>query len=344
MVAKIEGGTRRVTALELSDIAAALRIRMSTLLEEPLPALVAHRSTQDLDISDSRIDALLARLADEVEFVASLEVDELGLTGADLVDRMKIVPPSSQAQAEELASHARTLMGLQADDPIHRLADAVGELGLFAFSLNMGPDSADAGIILLRRGAVSLVNSYMKVGRRRLALAHELGHYLVADDYTVDWRVDDHAHDRIPMESRLDRFARALLLPGTALATHWRELTETHGERSAAILVASKFRVDMSTLAARLRELSLADGETATAVRAFRTTQADLIELDLHIPLEEMQLTTVPGRFARTVLRLVRDERISGERAVDLLLNTISEAELPDPRSRRPDEIWKFVS
>ena len=75
-----------------------------------------------------------------------------------------------------------------AEQPIRRLTDAVSGIGLLAFSRDVGKDTADAGTILLRRGGVSLINSHMKVGRRRLALAHELGHYLVADDYTVDGR------------------------------------------------------------------------------------------------------------------------------------------------------------
>jgi transcriptional regulator with XRE-family HTH domain len=35
IVNKIEGGIRKVTALELSDIAAAIGVRMSTFFEEP---------------------------------------------------------------------------------------------------------------------------------------------------------------------------------------------------------------------------------------------------------------------------------------------------------------------
>ena len=66
----------------------------------------------------------------------------------------------------------------------------------------------------MREGGVCLVNSHNKVGRRRLALAHELGHYLLQDEYTVDWRVTDGG---VGLESRLDRFARALLLPAQGL-------------------------------------------------------------------------------------------------------------------------------
>ncbi|MFF5264335.1 helix-turn-helix domain-containing protein [Actinomadura viridis] len=344
VVNKLESGVRKVTALELSDIAGVLGVRMSSFFEEPVPALVSHRSSQGLDTTDSNIDALLAKFAGEIEFIASLGVDELGLDTADRVGEADITPPSTNAEAEALALKARELMGLPEEDPIQRLSDSVGTIGLLAFSHDIGKDSADAGTILLPHGGVSLVNSHMKIGRRRLALAHELGHYLISDDYTVDWRVDDRTDNSVPMESRLDRFARALLLPEAALMRHWNEYVERYEEHGAAILIASDFRVDMATLAKRLKELELADGQVTNSIRGYRTTQADIIEMNLHVPLEELQGTTVPRPFARAVLRLVRDERISRERALDLLQNTLDEEDLPPLRERRSDEIWKFVS
>ncbi|WP_433209746.1 ImmA/IrrE family metallo-endopeptidase [Dactylosporangium sp. CS-047395] len=341
---RIESGGRKVTALELSDIAAAVGVRMSTFFEDPVPALVEHRSSQGLDTADSQIDALLAALAGEVEFVAGLGVTELGLDAADPVRAAGLAPPSTSAAAEALAARARDLMSLPPHGPIHRLSDSVAEIGLLVFSRDIGKDTADAGTVLLTRGGVSLVNSHMKVGRRRLALAHELGHYLIADAYTVDWRVADHPDHAVPMESRLDRFARALLLPAAGITQQWRASVDRHGERTAAVLLASEFRVDMATLATRLKELTLVSGEVAAAVRNYRTTRADLVEMNLYVPLEELEETTVPGRFARAVLRLVRDERVSRERALEMLQGTFDEADLPPMRPRRPDEIWTFVS
>lgn len=344
VVNKIENGVRKVTALELSDIAAAVGVRMSTFFQEPVAALVAHRSSQGLDTADSQIDALLAKLASEVEFVASLGGDELGLEAADSVSGAGITRPSNNAEAEALAVKARSLMALTAEEPIHQLSESVAGIGLLAFSCDVGKDTADAGTILLPRGGVSLVNSHMKVGRRRLALAHELGHYLIADAYTVDWRVADHPDHAVPMESRLDRFARALLLPEAAFTRHWREHVARLGQRSAAILLASIFQVDMATLATRLKELGLADGETVSSVRRYRTEKHDIVEMNLRVPLEELEGTAVPRPFARAVLRLVENERISRERALDLLQGTFEDSDLPSVRERRPDEIWTFVS
>lgn len=79
-------------------------------------------------------------------------------------------------------------------------------------------------------------------------------------------------------------------------------------------------------------------------MRSHRTTRADILELDLYVPVEEMAGTTVPRTYEKAVLRLVEHERISRERALDLLLGTLNDDDLPAPRTRREDEIWKFVS
>ncbi|MBT2514683.1 ImmA/IrrE family metallo-endopeptidase [Arthrobacter sp. ISL-30] len=341
---KIESGTRKVTALELSDIAAAIGVRMSTFFADPLPALVSHRSSQGLDTVDSQIDSLLARLADDVEFVASLGMKELGIDSAEKLPDGGFPLPATGAESEKLAKTARNLMDLSPDEPIVNLTKSVAGIGLLAFSRNIGSDTADAGTILLRKGGVSLINSSMKIGRRRLALAHELGHYLVADDYTVDWRVSGAQAEDSANESKIERFARALLLPETAVKDSWKEIIETSDERSAAIRLGNKFRVDMGTLATRLRELGIVGSQDEASIRQTRTTQLDMIEMDLHVPLEELAATSVPAPFTLAVVGLVRTERISKERALELLQETIDEADLPTPRKRRPEEIWSFVS
>ncbi|MFN3690472.1 MAG: helix-turn-helix domain-containing protein [Fimbriimonadales bacterium] len=344
VVNKIESGVRKVTALELSEIAVALGARMTSFFEDPTPALVSHRSSQGLDTVDSKIDASLATLAGDVELLQDLGASELHFDAVARVEAASISHPQSNVEADSLAALARKLMNLDADGPISVLTDAVERVGLLAFSSDIGPDTADAGTILLRHGGVCLVNSHAKVGRRRLALAHELGHYLVADEYTVDWRVDNHSDQSVPLESRLDRFARALLLPAIPVVALWRRYIEQADDRTAAVRLASVFRVDMATLARRLRELGEVDGEVAARVRLARTKQADIVEFGLHLPIEELSATSVPRAYALAVLRLVREERISRERALDLLKGTFSESDLPAVRERRPDEIWNFVA
>ncbi len=336
-VNKIECGIRRVSALELSDIAASLGVTMSSFFVEPIPALVSHRSGQGLDTADSKIDKLLARIAADVEFVSELAPGELALPGDGLAPSP---PPGTSSDADALAAAARTMLNLADTEPVHDLVGKAAEIGLLIFSVDLGVDTADAGTILLRRGGVSLVNSHNKVGRRRLAAAHELGHYLIADEYTVDWRVADRQGGDI--EARLDRFARALLLPECGLRAAWAEY-ESRELREAAVLLASKFRVDMATLARRLKELDLVSGEDAASIRSVTTTRADIVEYGLVVSVD-LEGTSLPVSYQKAILRAYRDEQISQERALELLHGTFTECDLPPRRKRREDEIWNFVS
>lgn len=341
-VNKIEGGIRKVTALELSEIARALGVRMSTFFAEPIPALVSHRSANGLEVVDSNIDRLIADLATDVELLQSLAPAELGLAGLD--ERIADVPlprPETMTEAETLASTARRFFGVEDDGPLRDLVELVSAVGLLPFAVDLGPDTADAGTILLRQGGVSLINSHNKVGRRRLALAHELGHYLIADDYTIDWRVaDQHGGD---IEARLDRFARALLLPERGVREAWTRLIETYELREVAVQIGSEYRVDMATLARRLQELGIIDSDQAATVRAVTTTQADIVDYGLLVPSDlEGHSLAVP--YQRAVLRAFRDERISRERALELLRGTFEDEDLPSRRMRREDELWNFVS
>lgn len=333
-VNKIESGVRKVTALELARIAAALSMRMARLFEEPIPAVVSHRSSRGLDTVDSQVDKLLEELAYEVEFVQSLDHSLLQPS----VEFDDIERPHSVDDAEALAVRARGWLELSPHDPALRLPDLTAEFGLWAFSVDFGPDTADAGMVLLRNGGVALVNSYNKVGRRRLALAHELGHFLVQDDYTVDWRVSDPGNG---IESRLDRFARAFLLPASGLSSFWTVQLESLGVRDAAVVTASRFQVDMSTLARRLEELQL-EGDTSI-VRSTHTVQADIIEYGLNIP-DDLRETSLPRRYQKAVLALYRGERISVERALELLRGTLDDTDLPPRRPRVDGELWNFVS
>ena len=155
------------------------------------------------------------------------------------------------------------MLGYDAGEPAIDLADRAADLGLLVFSLELGDDAADGASILLSRGGVAVVNGSRPLGRRCLTLAHELGHFLFADEFSTDWSVvEDPASKR---EARIDRFARAVLLPEPALRTAWQRDQDT---RTRAVLVASEYRVDMSTLSHRLAELGVATAKEAVVVRS----------------------------------------------------------------------------
>lgn len=330
---KLETGGRGVSALELARIAEALDERIEWFLEDAPPALVSRRNMQEAGAPSPPIDQFVERIARNVEFLVSH-------TQLELPQPEPLRRPASNAAADDAATEARALLGLNDAEPVRDLGALVERVGLLAFSLEL-EDAADGASILLARGGIALVNGSLHVGRRRLTLAHELGHYLFADDYTIDWHSDD--TNPSTRESRIDRFARALLLPEAGVAPLWTESRDREGMRIAAVMMASEYRVDMSTLARRLQDLRLVTGGEAQRVREVRTGKADIIELNLLVP-EELRPPTLPASVIAAVLSLYRSEVVSAARALDLLLDTWDETDLPELSTLPESAIWKFVS
>lgn len=336
-LAKIELGQRRVSALELARLAGEVGTRIEWLLREGPPSIVSRRNSREPGMPNPPVDDMAERIAREVEFAA--EHDERFRLRHIATHGM----PTSGQEAEALAETARRLLGFEPSDPCTHLSTAAARIGLLVFSLDLGADSADAATVLLPEGGIALINGALPVGRRRLALAHELGHYLVADEYTVDWKVAE-AQDEHSRERLFDRFARALLLPAAAVRADWERFAADPdgGMRTAAVRIASAYRVDMSTLARRLGELGVVRSADADRIRSIRTTRADIVELDL-VVADELAPPELPREYERSVLRLFRAESVSAERALDLLLDTWTEDALPALPRRAEDELWQFL-
>lgn len=331
-LSKIERGTRRISALELLDLSRALGISMDSLFRDPIPAIVSHRSSHGLSTADSAIDKILDSIASGVEFVDSE-------TGFLPEPPEAFHSPSCPEEAEAMAAKARALLGESTSEPLTGLGEALDRIGLLIFSKDIGADSADAGLIMLRKGAVGFVNSSAKPGRRRLAAAHEFGHFLLADDYVIDHKIA--GVDETRLEGLIDRFARALLLP-PKIETLWRSLRSEKGDRSAAVIMASMYRVDMSTLAHRLRDLELISFPEMNDIREYRTTQADIVEFGL-LNTEEFGDTTLPRSYQMAILDMYRKELLTDRRALDLLRGTFAPDDLPTRSQHAKEEIWGYL-
>jgi len=336
-VTKIENGTRRVSAIELARIADALDARIEWFVEEAPGAIVSRRNVQEPGAPSPRIDAVVERAARNVEFALSHD------KGFVLPSISPLVRPATADSAEDAAMETRRLLDLGPNMPLTDVAHRLASIGLLAFSLDLGSDAADAATILLRAGGVAVVNGHLQVGRRRLSIAHEIGHFVFADEYSVDWRIADQ-DDPGSWESRLDRFARALLLPELALRQSWKTCERRSDSiRTAAVRTASDFRVDMTTLSRRLLELGIIGNDTAASIRSVRTTRSDIIDLDLVVN-DELAPPSLPRAYERSVLALYRNETIAGARAIDLLFDSLDEESLPALPSLPADVIWQFVS
>lgn len=334
-LAKIETGTRRVSATELVAIARELRRRVEWFVDPGPDAIVSYRASNP-ELAVQAIDSELNKIVRYVEFVAA--------ESPGLVERQPEAAsrPQSFSEADTLAISARTALGLQDADPAYDLANLVPAVGLLPFSVRLG-EGADAGTVLLSAGGVTVINGDLRSGRRRLALAHELGHYLIADPYTTDWRVS--SSDAEALEARLDRFARAFLLPERDLRSRWRGWIEVPDEtlRDAAVRAGSHYRVDMATLSRRLGELDLVSGDEESTIRQVRTKKADIVEKNL-IVHDELNPVSLPRPYERAVIGLYRNETVTADRTLELLLDTFDLDSLPDLPTVPESEMWTVTS
>lgn len=327
---KVEQGTRRVTALELVDLSRELHRRVDWFLTPQPESIVQHRGAATDTGSLTGIDVELEGLADDISFLRSL--------GRLVVPNRpeKVARPATTMDAEELGATIRRLGG-EADGPVLDLVALAQRLGLLSFALELGEQEADAAMVVMGEAGVALVNATRGVGRRRLALAHELVHFMVDDRYRNDFRVDvrdsDDAH-----ENRVDRAARSILLPAESLGRMWKELA-AEDATSGAIRTASAFRVDMSTLARRLQELDLATSGQIATVRGARTTKADILEWNLQVP-HDLEGPFIHPDFARAVIRAHAAEDITVERAVALMRGTFAPEDFSARPWMAPETLW----
>lgn len=331
-LAKIEAGQRKISALELAALASELGRRLEWFVLPRTAAVVQHRGSTAPGWVSSDIDVLLEQAVAD----SSLLVELGHLT---MPQRPRAWdPPDSADAAEDLAAAARRLCGIDGGTAVADLTGAVQTVGLLPFAepLDGGAHAASTSV---DDWGVALINSTGAVGRRRLALAHELGHYLVNDGYVEDFRLDSPGDSR--HESRLDRFARAFLLPPEV--QHAWERHSPRGVRTAAVLVASSFRVDMGTLARRLStDLGVVDASAAAEIRDTRTTRADIVENDLFVP-HDLEGTWLSADYQRAVMRAFRSEDISESRALSLLRGTYEAADLPELPRLDERALWALT-
>ncbi|HMR49170.1 MAG TPA: XRE family transcriptional regulator [Arachnia sp.] len=330
---KIEAGQRKVSALELAAIAAELGRRLEWFVLPRPASVVQHRGATTPEWMSSDIDVALEQaLADTGLLV---ELGHLSPPGRPT----PLARPESMREAEALGCTARTLCGLDTDSPVVDLVGAAFTAGLVAFAepIEGGADAATAGN---GTWGVALINSTNQVGRRRLALTHELGHHLLDDGFVEDYRID--APGQSQHEARIDRMARAFLLPEAPIRQRWTE-SASHGIRHVSVLLASIFRVDMSTLARRLHtDLGLIAADAADQIRRIHTNQADIVENDLYVP-HDLEDVSLHPEYAKAALRAYRADDLSKSRTMSLLRNTFGPDDLPTQPTLDEGALWSLT-
>jgi hypothetical protein len=145
--------------------------------------------------------------------------------------------------------------------PVERL---VRELDV-EFRSEHYPDLALRGFIVQKSPAVKkgliFINSSQHPNVQRFALAHEIGHLLLAGtDVHVDRRrrVSSHRlNARDPEEIKADEFAAELLMPRYMLAAGLEGKKVDPNDDKALVRLASQFRVSLVAMMLRLQQIGL---------------------------------------------------------------------------------------
>ena len=210
-IAKIEGGNRTLSALELAQLAQATDLPIDWFVTESPPVVASHRSADPsmTHLVDLRVEALTR------EVMQLLEADLLKPAEGGI----RLALPRNIAGAERAAMAVREHVGLD-EEAFIDLGAAAEKLSLFAYSLALPGSQADGAYVAVgEQAGVALINGVHPPGRRRFTLAHEIGHHVFQDEYAIDQDLDTDT------ERLINAFAIHLLLPRAGLLRRWDALS-----------------------------------------------------------------------------------------------------------------------
>jgi transcriptional regulator with XRE-family HTH domain/Zn-dependent peptidase ImmA (M78 family) len=320
MVAKIEAGTRRIGALELTQISGALRVPVGYLLE-PLPPVLSLRGS----VVDEDFDSEIAQESGRLEIVLTTwlgdlrQLVELGTLRPQplLVSKR---PADSEGSARDIALWVREILGCQFDpiDSLVELCERAGQFVLVTDVPGEGASVIDGDI------AAAVVSLSGDPGRRRATAAHELGHLVVGDEYSNDLGV--HA-SRAEREEVIDAFAAELLLPSQVFTSIG---AGTSGiSRSQLVGLAARYRVSWSLALRQAAHAGVLDPDSQRAMARIRPTRSEFLDALGWAPQPDLASIRVPPNYAHAVMEALQRSAITPSRAVEFMRGQISLADLP---------------
>jgi Zn-dependent peptidase ImmA (M78 family)/transcriptional regulator with XRE-family HTH domain len=318
---RVELGQRQLDALELARIAELLGRTVEWFLTAPAETLASRRAGISADQDVQRLEDVLDRVSRDVELLS--DVGALTLAAVGLQSGV-----TTLSEAEAGAAEARILLGC-GDGPLVDLQTVVEQLGLLAFSLDLGPGVIDGGYLRAGEVGVALVNGAADPGRRRFNLAHELGHHLLADEYTADFGLGSSRSDR---EALIDAFAIHLLMPRTSVRSRWAELSgEWDHPRQRLIVLAAEYRVSWSVAVSHAYTLELISRAEFELLQVQRPTAGDYLEVRGARFAQELRPPALAPAYAQAAMRAYRRGVISADRVVELLHGSVTLDDLPTP-------------
>ena len=185
----LEKGERNLKAPELVEIAQVLGRPLSYFVEPPVPAAVSRRSAPHVAHDSTRaLDVEIDQFASDLRTLLGLGlVTPIARDGGARV-------PRTHVEAESAAAATRRKVGLDFGliDDLGRTCES---FGLYTFAARLGESGPDGGCVEVGAevGALgaAVINGDVGSGRRRMTLAHELGHWLFGDAYDAQASFDN---------------------------------------------------------------------------------------------------------------------------------------------------------
>jgi Zn-dependent peptidase ImmA (M78 family)/DNA-binding XRE family transcriptional regulator len=221
------------------------------------------------------------------------------------------------AAVEELAETIRDCWAL-GTDPIPNMTQLLEQHGIKVLLLPL-PERVDGLTCLVRRpdqGAVPcvVVNRQLTLERRRLTLAHEIGHRFIDPESAFG------------PEKAANRFAGAFLMPADHVQAETGQHRHVLGYREIVEL-KRLYRVSATALLVRLEQLGIISRAALvhayqTMAKGWRKSEPEPLE-----PVEFCGQEETPTRFERLCYRALAEDLISLPKAAELLQKRTSDIE-----------------
>jgi transcriptional regulator with XRE-family HTH domain/Zn-dependent peptidase ImmA (M78 family) len=328
-VVRIEAGERRITALELFRLAEALGVPLAHMISRPPATLVSRRTALEENSADAvsrdryRLDARLEEHARNAAwlvghgFLSPPTLDPALRRGSDTVDPVA------------LAVTARACVGA----PTGPLGTMVDVLELFGLYLTVADEAAEGASLLCDGYGVAVISGRAAPGRRRWTAAHELGHYLLSDEYHNDAGLAASRDDR---EQLIDRFAGEFLLPAGDLRDAWTRVENGAGPRSVLIDVAAAYRLSWGAVVNAARQQGLLDAAEARRQRSDTPQLGEFVAAHGHGPEPDLEAGITGALWRKAALAAYLQGTVTAPRVIELLYNALTKDELPRQELEEP--------
>jgi Zn-dependent peptidase ImmA (M78 family)/DNA-binding XRE family transcriptional regulator len=317
-IGKYERGEMMPSSGVLTGLAKALDVPLDYLLTNQVERLEGIEFRKKAGTSAKERARVEATVVELVERYLAIE-EVLDLDSAKW-QRPTFAPKRIRRieEAEDLAKQLRKVWKL-GNDPIPNMTELLEERGIKVLMCEL-PQSVAGLTCMVKRVRhktpipVIVVNEEANVERRRLTLAHELGHRLIDPRSSLDH------------EKACFRFAGAFLIPQEHLTQEIGKHRNAFGYREL-IQLKRMYRIAAAAFLMRLKSIGVIDESTLsyafrTFAKGWRTSEPESLEAD-----ERERKYERPKRFERLCYWALAEGLIAPSKAVELLQQPLTHIE-----------------